>query len=173
MTDNMINQLKASPRLSAATLMEHAGIALIRYLEKEILQNGKTITDEEISRLCRSYSEALDTGFDLLLKTFESQLLERCHELECRAVNLEVACQKLESRYRNSVEITAQHHLTERVASDRAVSDTASQSCDGVRSDKERHQAQSQTLSSNPSGPEKSPGPSLNQSLRGASDAAE
>lgn len=169
MQDNMINQSKASSRLSVATLMEHAGIALIHYLEKEILEKGKTISDENIQNLCTSYSEAIDTGFNLLLKTFESRLLEQCRELELRADNLHATCQKLESRYRSSVDTLNSLSLSGRIASDHLVSDIASQSCDAAHSD----QDPSQILSSNLSEPEKSPEASWNQSQRGASDAAE
>lgn len=169
MQDNMINQSKASSRLSVATLMEHAGIALIRYLEKEILENGKTISDEKIQSLCTSYSEAIDTGFNLLLKTFESRLQEQCRELELRADNLRAACQKLEARYRSSVDTLNFQSLSGRIVSDHLVSDIASQSCDAAHSDKDP----SQILSSNLSEPEKSPEASWNQSQRGASDAAE
>ena len=127
MQNNMINQPKASSHLSAATLMEHAGIALIRYLEKEILGKGKTISDEDINRLCREYSEAIDTGFNLLLKTFESRLLEQCRELELRADNLHAACQKLESRYRASVDMITSQSLSGHTAnqSERGASDVA------------------------------------------------
>ncbi|HFW3113504.1 TPA: hypothetical protein ACJGSF_005366 [Salmonella enterica subsp. enterica serovar Muenchen] len=170
MQNNMINQSKASSRLSlsAATLMEHAGIALIRYLEKEILEKGKTISDEDINSRCKSYSEAIDTGFNSLLKTFENRLLEQCCELENRVNNLDATCQKMESRYRTSVDM-----ITYRISSDHTVSDIASQSCDATHSDKERDRVPSQILSSNPSEPETSPEASLTQPQRGASDAAE
>ncbi|EHN1696778.1 hypothetical protein KG383_004194 [Salmonella enterica subsp. enterica serovar Newport] len=175
MQNNMINQSKASSHLflSAATLMEHAGIALIRYLEKEILEKGKTISDEDINSRCKSYSEAIDTGFNLLLKTVENRLLEQCRELEFRAENLHETCQKLEARYRTSVDMITLQSLSDHIASDHTVSDIASQSCDAAHSDKERERVPSQILSSNPSEPETSPEASWNQSQRGASDAAE
>lgn len=175
MQNNMINQSKASSRLSlsVATLMEHAGIALIRYLEKEILEKGKTISDEDINSRCKSYSEAIDTGFNSLLKTFENRLLEQCSELENRVNNLDATCQKMESRYRTSVDMITLQSLSDRISSDHTVSDIASQSCDATHSDKERDRVPSQILSSNPSEPETSPEASLTQSQRGASDAAE
>lgn len=176
MQDNIasiVNKQKVPSRLPTDILMEHAGIALIHYLEKEILERGKTISDEEISKRCRLYSEALDTGFELLLKAFENPLLEQCRKLELRADNLYAGCQKLESRYRASADALERHCLSNSVTSDRTVSNIASRSCVAAHSDKERERAPSQILSSNPSEPETSPEVSLSQSQRGASDASE
>lgn len=116
MSDNIFSQQKTASQLSAI-LMEHAGIAMIHWMGKEILLNHKSVSDEDIRRISQSFNDSLNTGLGFLQQTFEQNLLAQCTALEKRADSQRKECGMLESRCMKAADMIALQQISERTES--------------------------------------------------------
>ncbi|HAV9354358.1 TPA: hypothetical protein JLF79_001862 [Escherichia coli] len=148
--------------LSLASPAEAACHALLRFIEREILE--KNAPEEQVRERCKVFTTLLNEGFTALSDKAGQNLAglrEQCRQLEHHITRLGDECNDVNRR---SAEITRNIN---RAFDMNIALDIASRSCNSKPS------GSSSTHSSSPSGQETSQQASSAQPLRGASDADE
>ncbi|HAO0392907.1 TPA: hypothetical protein IGZ89_001804 [Escherichia coli] len=148
--------------LSLASPAEAACHALLRFIEREILE--KNAPEEQVRERCRVFTTLLNEGFTALSDKAGQNLAdlrEQCRQLEHHIARLGDECNDVNRR---SAEITRNIN---RAFDMNIALDIASRSCNSKPS------GSSSTHSSSLSGQETSQQASSAQPLRGASDADE